>query len=785
MTEQVPAATGKLELRLLGSATIFVDGVAVEERQWTRRKSKALLKLLALAPQHQLHREQLIEHLWPEQEAELAANNLNKIIHAARRALEPTLKAGAESRFIVTHDQHVLLRAPDSLWVDVEEFEQRAATALKSKAAEDYERALELYAGELLPEDRYEDWAAARRERLSRLANRLLSESAQLYESAGQLQPSIERFQQLVALNPSNEDAHRHLMRLYVLSGSRHEALAQFQQCQTALRKDLDAEPEPQTIALYEQIVAGQLQAAVPATTLSLNVNGQTTLPAIEPSPVASSSVVPTVRNRNYRWLGAVAAVALAIITVAAALYFRAQPREVEAIAVLPFTNSSADPNAEYLSDGITESLINSLSQVSSLRVMARTTAFRYKGREIDPQKIGEELNVQALLTGRVMQRGDELVIQADLIDVKDGAQLWGAKYNRKLADILAVQAEIAREITDRLRLRLTNEQQHLIAKQHTENIEAYQRYLQGRFYWGKRNADGVKKAVEFYEQAIKADPTYALAYAGIADAYAVWPDDSLTRKETAVRAKAAASKAIDLDPLLPEAHTSLAFAKMIEDRDLTGAESSFQRSLELNPNYPTAHHWYAYDLVAQGRVDEAIQSIQRAQTLDPVSLSINNDVGEIHFFARRYDQAIALCRKTLEMDPNFLPAHQTLGLAYAQKGQFPQALAELKQAVAMSANNAYVLALLGYVYGAAGQRAEAEATLAQLQQLSARKYVSPFHLALVHTQLGDFDRAFALLQQAEDEHVFSMLLLKADPKLDKLRADPRYTAFLQRLGGK
>jgi DNA-binding SARP family transcriptional activator/TolB-like protein len=785
MTEQVPAAAGKLELRLLGSATIFVDGVAVEERQWTRRKSKALLKLLALAPQHQLHREQLIEHLWPEQEPELAANNLNKIIHAARRALEPTLKAGTESRFIITHDQQVMLRAPAGLWVDVAEFEQRAATALKSKAGADYESALELYVGELLPEDRYQDWAATRRERLSRLANRLLAESARLYEAAGQWQPSIERFQQLVALNPANEDAHRHLMRLYVLSGSRYEALAQYQRCQAALRKDLDAEPEPQTIALYEQIVAGQLPAAAPAAELPRNANAPATLPAPAATTAVSNAPVPAVRQHHSLWFGGAALVALILLTLAAVWYFRSLPREVEAIAVLPFTNSSDDPNAEYLSDGITESLINRLSQVAGVRVMARTTAFRYKGREVDPQKIGDELNVQALLTGRVTQRGDELVIQADLIDVKDGAQLWGEKYHRKLSDIFAVQAEIAREITDKLRLRLTNEQQHLIAKQHTANIEAYQRYLQGRFYWSKRNADGVKKAVEFYEQAIKADPTYALAYAGIADAYAVWPDDSLTRKETAARVKAAASKAVELDPQLPEAHTSLAFAKMIEERDLTGAESSFKRSLELNPNYPTAHHWYAYDLVAQGRVDEAINSIQRAQTLDPVSLSINNDAGEMYFFARRYDQAIELCRKALEMDPNFIPAHQTLGLAYAQKGQFPQALAELKKAVEMSANNAYVLALLGYVYGAAGQRAEAEATLAQLRQLSASKYVSPFHLALVHTQLGDFDRAFALLQQAEDEHVFSMLLLRADPKMDKLRADARYGAFLQRLSGK
>ncbi|HEX4951523.1 MAG TPA: BTAD domain-containing putative transcriptional regulator, partial [Blastocatellia bacterium] len=602
MTESEPKTLGKLVLRLLGTATIVVDDMPVEERQWTRRKAKALLKLLALAPQHQLHREQLIEQLWPEQEPELAANNLNKIIHAARRALEPELKSGAESRFILTHDQQVMLRAPGGLWLDVEEFEQRAAAALKSKALPEYEAALELYAGELLPEDRYEDWAAARRERLSRLANRLLAEVAQWYEAAGQFSQSIERWQQLVALNPANEEAHRHLMRLYVLSGNRHEALAQYQQCQTALHKELDAEPEPATMALYEQIVAGRLPAQT--VTLPLSVPTQISAPPLattDAPPARDTTTAPArktnrLRNRLLLW-GGVAA--LILVTLAGVVYLRSTSTEVEAIAVLPFT--STDANIEYLSDGITESLINSLSQLPTLRVMARTTAFRYKGREIDPQKIGSELHVQALLTGRVQQRGDELVIQADLIDVKDGAQLWGEKYNRKLADILAVQAEISREITNKLRLRLTSEQKHLVAKQHTENIEAYQQYLQGRFYWNKRNAEGVKKAVDHYKQAIKADPTYALAYAGLADAYAVWPDDSLTRLETAKRVKTAASKAVDLDPQLPEAHTSLAFAKMIHDRDLMGAEASFQRSLELNPNYPTAHHWYAYDLVAQG----------------------------------------------------------------------------------------------------------------------------------------------------------------------------------------
>ncbi len=774
-------------MRLLGTVSIFVDGSPVEERMWTRRKAKALLKILALAPQHQLHREQLMEHLWPEQEPELAANNLNKIIHAARRALEPGLKSGADSRFILTHDQQVKLRASGGLWIDVEEFEQRAALALKSKIIRDYESALELYVGELLAEDRYEDWAATRRERLSRIAEHLLSESAQLYEAAGQLQQSIEQMQQLVTFNPPNEAAHRKLMRLYALQGSRHEALAQYHRCQAILRKDLDAEPEPKTLALYEQIARGQVQPVRPSTEVRLTANegvsaAATEKTALAPAPALAQTKRPA--RKSGRVILGVGAALLTLAAIAGVLYVRNNySQEVEAIAVLPFANSSADVNVEYLSDGITESLINSLSHLPNLRVMARTTAFRYKGRDIDPQKIGSELKVQALLTGRVLQRGDELVIQAELIDVKDGAQLWGEKYNRKLADLLTVQSEIAREITRKLQLRLTNEQQQLIAKQHTENIEAYQLYLQGRFYWNKRTAEGVKKSVEYYDQAIKADPNYALAYAGLADAYAVWPDDSLTRLETAKRVKAAALKAVELDEKLAEAYTSLAFAKMIQDRDLVGAERSFNRSLQLNPNYPTAYHWYAYDLVAQGRLEEAIRAIRRAQELDPVSLSINNDVGEIYFFARQYDQAIEHARKTIDMDASFIPAHQTLGLTYTQKGMHQAAIAELKKAVEMSANNAYILALLGYAYGAAGQRSEAGATLAQLKQLSSSKYVSPFHLALVYLQLGDLERVFVLLQQAHEERVFSMLLIKADPRFDKLRSDPRYAALLQRLG--
>ncbi len=443
--------------------------------------------------------------------------------------------------------------------------------------------------------------------------------------------------------------------------------------------------------------------------------------------------------------------------------------------------NGTGDANLDYLADGITESLINSLSHLSQTRVVARTTSFRYRGAEADPAKVGQQLNVQAILTGRVEQRGDDLIIQADLVDVRGGSQLWGDKYNRKLSDILAIQSQIAREITDRLRLKLTSEEQTLLGKQHTENVDAYQHYLRGRFYWNKRTSASVRKAVEHYDLAIAADPAYALAFAGIADAYAVWPDDSLSRRETARKVKEAALKALSLDERLAEAHTSLAFARMIEDRDLQGAESSFKRSIELNPNYPTAHHWYAYDLVAQGRIDEALNSIRRAQELDPVSLSINADVGEFYFFARKFAEAAAQCRKTLELDSSFIPAHQNLGLALAHEGRKDEAITELRNAVELSNRNTYVTALLGYVLAFSGRESDARAIIEELRTVSSARYVSPFHLALVHAQLGESSRAFELLERANNERVFSMLLVRVDPRLDQLRKDGRFETLLIR----
>jgi DNA-binding SARP family transcriptional activator/TolB-like protein len=789
MMSQAQAATGKIEVHLFGPFHVTVDGVAVEERHWTRRKSKALVKILALAPRHQLHREQLIEHLWPEMEPETAANNLNKAIHAARRALEPGLKSGSDSRFILTHDQHVWLGAPGELWVDAEVFERRAKDALKGAAAGDYEAALEVYAGELLDEDRYEDWAAARREQLRRLADRLLLRLAELYESAGQTQPGIERLQQLLALNPSDEAAHRRLMRLYAASGSRHLALAQYQQCRDALKKELDAEPEEATVALYKQIISGHFQPAAPPTRAPAGNSGEPGKPRLQEteSEVAATKTEkpsPPARRASRNVIRAALALLLfAALGAGLFYYLRREPAsEVVAIAVLPFANGSADANVDYLSDGITESLINSLSRLPRLRVMARTTAFRYKGREADPQAVGAELKVQAILTGRVSQRGDELVIQADLIDARDGAQMWGERYSRKLSDLLLVQTEIAREIGEKLRLQLTREERQRATRQHTANIEAYQSYLKGRYYWNRRSVPDLQRAIEQFKRAVALDPAYAQAYSGLADAWYVLSGVHLPPREAAPRARAAALEALKLDDQLAEAHASLAMVKWRYDWDWEGAEAEFKRAIALDPNYATAHQWYGLLLADRRQFEAARAELALARSLDPLSLIISANVGLSLYFARQYDAAIAEFNRTLELDQSFAYAHRFLGWAYTQQGDYALALAAYRR-MAQLDDTPGALAYLAHCQALAGDKQAARDSLTRLQEISKQRYVSPYYLAVVALGLGENGQAIDYLTQAADDRSDLMVLLGVEPRFDALRADPRFAALLRRAG--
>ncbi len=458
--------------------------------------------------------------------------------------------------------------------------------------------------------------------------------------------------------------------------------------------------------------------------------------------------------------------------------------KTIDSIAVLPFENASADPNAEYLSDGITESLISSLSHLPKLRVMARSTVFRYKGQVLDAQKVGRHLNARTVLTGRVVQRGDSLIIGTELVDVENGWRLWGEQYNRKLADILAIQEEIANEISGKLRLSLTGEEKKRFSKRPTQNAAAYQDYLKGRYYWNKRTAKAVKKGIEYFEQAIEKDPSYPLAYAGLADSYDILGFYGFAAPRDAFpKAKTAALKALEIDEALPEAHASLAYVNFYYDWDWLGAEREFKRSIELNPAYATARMFYSGYLTVMGRHQEAHAESEKAQELDPLSLINNANIALIFYFARQYDQAIEQCRKTLEMDPNFVVAHAWLGQTYLQKGVFHEAIKEFQTAIELSEGSPFYVAMLGHACAVAEDIPEAQKLLDQLEKLSVGAYVSSYSIAEVYVGIGDRDKAFEWFQKAYEERSRALVFLRVDPRLDPVRSDPRFQDLLRRIG--
>src|SRR5580765_2412059 len=420
---------------------------------------------------------------------------------------------------------------------------------------------------------------------------------------------------------------------------------------------------------------------------------------AIEsPAPAARRIAKPAI------WIGAALVVALA--AVASYVLLKGRGGQVDSMAVLPFVNASGNPDTEYLTDGITETLINSLSQLQGVRVTARSLAFRYKGKDVDPLKAGNDLKVRTVMTGRVTMRGNVLVVQSELIDVTNGSQLWGGQYNRPIADILAVQDEISNEIFEKLRVRITGEEKRRATRRYTDNADAYQLYLKGRFYWNQGTVAGLKQSIEYLQQAITTDPKYALAYAGLADSYlslgSFWV-------EAISESKAAALKAIELDPTLAEAHVALGHIRLWLDWEWQAAELEFKQGIALNPNSALAHDQYAMYLAAMGRLDEAVSEARRAQTLDALSPIVNTDLGWCLLYAGRGSEAVDQFRKTLEIDPKYVSARWGLGASYAQQRAFKDAVAELKQAVTLSEGSPLVSGHLGYVYGLGGMPADAK----------------------------------------------------------------------------
>jgi TolB-like protein/Tfp pilus assembly protein PilF len=466
------------------------------------------------------------------------------------------------------------------------------------------------------------------------------------------------------------------------------------------------------------------------------------------------------------------------------ALRARRASRNIDSLAVLPFDNASRDPDHEYLSDGITASLINILATVPKLRVMAQSTVFRFKGRAIDPQAIGRDLNVRAVLTGRVMQSGGSLRIDAELVDVATGSRLWGAQYDRKSGDIFAIQDDISNEISEKLKLQLTHAQKKKLTRHQTEDPEAYRIYLRGRHHWNKWTEEGFYKAIEYFQQAVEKDPSYALAHAGVADSYVLLGWNSyLPPKDAFPKAKAAALTALQFDPDLGEAHTPLAAVLWLHDWHWPEAEKEFKRSLELNPAYPTANHWHAEYVMTMGRHAEAIAQMKNSQMLDPLSLIINVAIGWAHYMARRYDEALAQLLQTVDLDPNYPVTYWILGLVYRTTGRYDLAITEGEKGVKLSGGSPMVRASLAHSYGKAGRTKEARQILDDLTSVATCKYVAPHFFAGIHIGLGENDLALDCLEKSYEEHSHWLIYLHIDPTMDDLRSEPRFQDLLKRVG--
>ncbi|HLJ42562.1 MAG TPA: protein kinase [Candidatus Acidoferrales bacterium] len=456
----------------------------------------------------------------------------------------------------------------------------------------------------------------------------------------------------------------------------------------------------------------------------------------------------------------------------------------IGSLAVLPFENVSRDPENEYLSDGIAGSLINILATVPRLRVMAQSTVFRYKGREIDPQAIGRELNVRAVLTGRMMQSGGSLRIGTELVDVATGAQLWSAQFDRKPGDIFLIQDEISNEISGKLRLQLTRAEKKRLIRRDTEDAEAYRLYLQGRHHWNRWTEEGFYKAIGYFQQAVEKDPSYALAYTGLAESYVLLGWNSyLPPKDAFPKGKAAAMAALQIDPGLGEAHTPLAAALWLHDWQWKEAQTEFRRSLELNPAYPTANHWHAEYVMTMGHQLEAIAKMKNSQELDPLSLIINVAIGWAFYMARRYDEAIEQLLRTVELDPNYPVTHWILGLLYRKTGRYELAIAAGEKGVNLSGGSPLMRAALAHTYGESGKAKEALQVLDDLTELAKRKYVAPHFFAGIHIGLGENERAIEYLEKSWEDHSHWLIYLHLDPSMDALRSNPGFQDLLRRVG--
>ena len=460
----------------------------------------------------------------------------------------------------------------------------------------------------------------------------------------------------------------------------------------------------------------------------------------------------------------------------------RVREPEILPIAVLPLRNATNDPEAEFLADGISESLISTLSQLPNLRVICRMSSFRYRGDSVDPITVGRELTVKAIIVGRIVTKGDSLSVNLELIDTHHSSYMWGRSFLRKRVDLVTLQEEIADSVAEELQVKLKSGEKKSLAKRSTRNSKALELYLKGRYHWNKRTTESLRKGLDCFKQAIDIDPSYVQAHAGVADSYAmlVW-NLAISSHDGLPRARASALKALEIDNRLAEGHASLAFVKLFYDWDWKGADTEFQRTFKLDASYAMARQWYAMELAALGHYEEAKHSTDHALQLDPLSNSINATSGLVFYFSRQFEPSLAQCRKTIELDPNFFASHFVCGLALEQIGQHDEALAEFQAAVDLSGRLPLFLAALGHGYAVAGRKTETHRVIDEIRDASKHKYQSSYAVAAIYAGLGQTDQALEWLERACDERATWMIFLKVHPYFDNLHTEPRFQELLKR----
>jgi TolB-like protein/DNA-binding SARP family transcriptional activator/Tfp pilus assembly protein PilF len=788
-----------LSLQLFGGFALQGDGGALSGRA-AQKKRLAVLVLIGSTPTSCLSRDKVIALLWPEAGTSRARHQLSSSVYELRRAL-------GEETIISTGDD--LRLNPELVDVDVRAFRQ-------ALAAGDWSRAVELYAGPFLdgfyvadaPE--FGRWADTERERHAFDFAQALERLAELRQAADDARGAVELWRRLAALDPCHSRVTLRLMHALDSAGDRAGAIQQAHIHATLLREDCGLEPAPEVTALVEQL-RRPMPAARPGTAAErpedvlsppaepggVEPGGpadpeHTGLAADErPAPNPPATTPGRVRRGPARRAVAFVSTLLLVLVAGLASWAATTAREpatdarAASIAVLPFVDMTPDADAAFFGDGLAEELIHALGQVQGLRVVARTSAFTFRDRAADVRQIGDALDVGAVLEGSVRRSGEQVNVTVKLVDTRTGFQLWSGRYQRPMADMLAVQEEIARAVVGALEPALLPRADDVLVARSTQSAEAYQLYMQGRYFWNQRSEAGLHRAVERFEAAIRVDPRFAAAYTGLSDAHNSLADNGYVPSEPALqRAEAAVRTALELAPGLAEAYSSRGHLRL-HRWDWAGAERDFHRAIELNPGYAVAHQYYAFLLTFQGRFDEALARIVEAQQLDPLSLAVQNNVGEVQYLARRYPAAAAQLSGVLQMDPARHDSRTFLAATLIELGRAADAIVELERLVAEGGGwHRTALPILGHAYHHAGRAADAAAVAARLDAArAAGRLAAPVAYAGLLGELGRADDAFAVLEHALATMPSVLVTAGVSPRIDALRGDARFPRFLRRIG--